>query len=194
MAPRKTSSTATVTTTVTPNVPAPESVVEKPVVVDNVDTTSTTTDNASVDKLAVVLEKLLNIQNVIKELVSEVKIVQKDYNKIQKQTNKKSKKSASSTSSNRAPSGFAKPTRISDQLCEFLGVSKGSSLARTEVTRVINTYIKQHNLQDPNDKRRIIPNSSLRTILGLQEGEVASYFTLQRLLKSHFLKETPVVA
>ena len=188
---RKTStpaSSTTVATTVTVTPPPVEDVAPvKPMV--EATTTDVSTEVSNVDKLSTVLEKLLSFQNEVKEIISIVKVVQKEYNKIQKQTNKKTKKASSSTGT-RAPSGFAKPTRISDQLCEFLGVSKGSSLARTEVTRVINTYIKQHNLQDPNDKRRIIPNAALRVILGLKEGEVASYFTLQRLLKSHFLKET----
>ena len=180
------STTVATTVTVTPP-PVEDAAPVKPVVEAPTDVPP---EVSNVDKLSTVLEKLLSFQNEVKELISIVKVVQKEYNKIQKQTNKKTKKSSNASTGNRAPSGFAKPTRISDQLCEFLGVSKGSSLARTEVTRVINTYIKQHNLQDSTDKRRIIPNAALRVILGLKEGEVASYFTLQRLLKSHFLKET----
>ena len=87
---------------------------------------------------------------------------------------------------NRAPSGFVKPTLISKELSEFLGKSDGSEMARTEVTREINAYIRNNNLQDKENGRRINPDSKLKSLLKLKKGEELTYFNLQRYMSPHF--------
>ena len=86
----------------------------------------------------------------------------------------------------RAPSGFAKPSPISQELCDFLGKEAGSELARTEVTKHLTTYIKEHNLQAPEDKRKILPDAKLKKLLKVPKGDEITYFNLQRYLKPHF--------
>ena len=99
---------------------------------------------------------------------------------------------------NRAPSGFVKPTPISKELAEFLGKSDGSEMARTEVTREINAYIRTNNLQDKENGRRINPDAKLKTLLKLKKGEELTYFNLQRYMSPHFAAKgstsIPVVA
>jgi len=87
---------------------------------------------------------------------------------------------------NRAPSGFVKPTLISKELAEFLGKSDGSEMARTEVTREINAYIRTNNLQDKENGRRINPDAKLKSLLKLKKGEELTYFNLQRYMSPHF--------
>ena len=87
---------------------------------------------------------------------------------------------------NRAPSGFVKPTLISKELSEFLGKSDGSEMARTEVTREINAYIRNNNLQDKENGRRINPDAKLKSLLKLKKGEELTYFNLQRYMSPHF--------
>ena len=87
---------------------------------------------------------------------------------------------------NRAPSGFVKPTLISKELSEFLGKSDGSEMARTEVTREINAYIRNNNLQDKENGRRINPDTKLKSLLKLKKGEELTYFNLQRYMSPHF--------
>jgi chromatin remodeling complex protein RSC6 len=106
------------------------------------------------------------------------------------------------------PSGFNKPTKITDTLAKFLSVDKGTCLPRTDVTRRINAYIKEHNLQgmtrtdkngiDKNDNRYInttLPKSDKRykaaTALKklLAPTQDLSYFNLQTYLSPHFIKE-----
>jgi len=87
---------------------------------------------------------------------------------------------------NRAPSGFVKPTLISKELSEFLGKTDGSEMARTEVTREINAYIRNNNLQDKENGRRINPDSKLKSLLKLKKGEELTYFNLQRYMSPHF--------
>jgi upstream activation factor subunit UAF30 len=99
---------------------------------------------------------------------------------------------------NRAPSGFVKPTLISKELSEFLGKTDGSEMARTEVTREINAYIRNNNLQDKENGRRINPDTKLKSLLKLKKGEELTYFNLQRYMSPHFAVKgstsIPVVA
>ena len=95
---------------------------------------------------------------------------------------------------NRAPSGFVKPTLISKELSEFLGKADGAEMARTEVTREINTYIRTNNLQDKENGRRINPDSKLKSLLKLKKGEELTYFNLQRYMSPHFAKSVAATA
>lgn len=138
------------------------------------------------DRFVVVLERLQRFATELKDTVALVKTLQKEFVKAQKASTKKTKKVASVSTKPRTPSGFAKPTKLSDDLCSFLGVSAGSEMARTEVTRVINEYIKTHSLQDTNDKRTIVPDEKLKSILKIGEGDKLTYFNLQTYIKHHF--------
>jgi len=84
------------------------------------------------------------------------------------------------------PSGFAKPGQVSDELRKFLELGSDELIARTEVTKAINCYCKKHSLQDEADKRRIMPDSSLRKLLKLKKGQELTFFNLQTFLKVHF--------
>ena len=95
---------------------------------------------------------------------------------------------------NRAPSGFVKPTLISKELSDFLGKSDGSEMARTEVTREINAYIRNNNLQDKENGRRINPDAKLKSLLKLKKGEELTYFNLQRYMSPHFATASKPVA
>jgi chromatin remodeling complex protein RSC6 len=97
-------------------------------------------------------------------------------------------------SGNRAPSGFVKPTLISKELADFLGKPVGTEWARTEVTREINAYIRQHSLQDKENGRKINPDAKLRSLLQLKKGDELTYFNLQKYMSPHFAKATPVAA
>ena len=88
----------------------------------------------------------------------------------------------------RAPSGFAKPTLISDELCSFLGKPVGTEMARTEVTKSITAYIKEHSLQHAENKRRIMPDTALASLLNVDDSVELTYFNLQKYMKVHFPK------
>lgn len=89
---------------------------------------------------------------------------------------------------NRKPSGFVKPALISPELATFLNKPKGSEMARTDVTREINAYIKEHNLQNPENRRFINPDAKLRKLLKLGKTDELSYFNLQKYMSPHFTK------
>ena len=179
MAPKKTQTT---TAPVAATEPVAAKVVSEPVP----ETPAVVADD--VDQFVAVLEKLQGFAADIKDVITKVKTLQKEYNKVKNQKTSRKVKKAAGAASGRAPSGFAKPTGLSDQLCEFLGIAKGSSQARTEVTRTINAYVKTHKLQDPADKRRILPDAKLSSILTLGPEDKLTYFNLQSFMKPHFIK------
>lgn len=98
------------------------------------------------------------------------------------------------TNANRAPSGFVKPTLISNELAAFLGKPEGSVLARTEVTREVNAYIRNQKLQDKDNGRKINPDAKLLKLLKLKKGDELTYFNLQKYMAAHFAKSTPAPA
>jgi chromatin remodeling complex protein RSC6 len=95
---------------------------------------------------------------------------------------------------NRAPCRFIKPTIISDELATFLGRVKGINVARTEVTKEINAYIRTNKLQDPTNCYRIIPDAALAKLLKLNKSDELAYFNLQNYLSYHFPKSPKALA
>ena len=88
----------------------------------------------------------------------------------------------------RAPSGFVKPTLISNELASFLGKDQGTQMARTEVTREINAYIRANNLQDKDNGRKINADTKLKQLLKLGKSDELTYFNLQKFMSPHFAK------
>jgi len=131
----------------------------------------------------VLVDKLAALTNLNKEIQVAVKQVVKDYDKLRKVVDKIQKKRENARKS---PSGFAKPNKISDELCDFIGVPHGTEKSRTEITRYINNYVKEHNLNKPTNRRIILPDDKLKAILNVKDGEEVTFFILQRLISHHF--------
>jgi len=68
---------------------------------------------------------------------------------------------------------------------------KGTELARTDVTKEINVYIREHKLQDPTNGRRILADDKLKALLHLKSEDELTYFNLQKFMSPHFAKATP---
>jgi len=139
------------------------------------------------------LAKLQQLSGMISSLKSDYRVLEKKWTRelkaSQKLNTKRKRKSI-----NRAPSGFVKPTRISDELAKFLEKPSGSEMARTEVTRDINAYIRKNNLQDKENGRKINPDSKLAALLKLKKTDELTYFNLQRYMSPHFAKAVKVEA
>lgn len=88
----------------------------------------------------------------------------------------------------RKPSGFAKATYMSPVLCDFLGVPHGTEMARTEVTKHVLAYVKDNGLQNPEMKRIILMDDKLQKLLNPEKDETVTYFSIQRLMKVHYIK------
>ena len=134
-----------------------------------------------------VLGQLSALRAQLTSITSQVRNLQKRAERELRQATKETRK-RQRKSGNRAPSGFVKPTLISLELANFLGKDQGSQMARTEVTREINSYIRAHSLQDPKNGRRILPDTKLRKLLKVGAKEELTYFNLQRYMSPHFAK------
>ena len=88
----------------------------------------------------------------------------------------------------RAPSGFVKPAAISPELAKFLGVAADTKMARTDVTKMITSYVKEHKLQASDNGRRIMPDTKLKALLKVTDKDEVTYFNLQKFMKHHFVK------
>ena len=171
---------------------------EAPVVEQVVAPVTESSDAAATDAEAPLAEqsveflaKLQQLGVLISSLKAEYRTLEKKWTRevktAQKQSSKRKRKAG-----NRAPSGFVKPTKISDELASFLGKEKGTEMARTDVTREINTYIRAHKLQDKDNGRKIIPDTKLAALLKLKKTDELTYFNLQKYMSPHFAKATKV--
>lgn len=122
--------------------------------------------------------QMTELQNNIRVLEKKTK---KSFKKINKELNKKKHKNAL-----KKPSGFAKPTKVTNELCIFMNKPQGTELARTEVTQYLINYIKEHNLQNKENKKYIKPDNKLSELLKLNEFDTLTYFNLQSYMNKHF--------
>ena len=179
--------------------PEPEAVAPAPVVQEAsvslaLDTADVAESELSMSaKLNVFGAKLQQIAGLLSTVKTEFKVLEKTVSRelknAQKSSNRKKKASGS-----RQPSGFVKPTRISDELAAFLGKTVGTEMARTVVSREINAYIRENKLQDPANGRRIHADTKLTTLLKLNPSDELTYFNLQRYMKHHFVKDAAAPA
>ena len=177
--PTTTTTTAATTTAATTTEPQVENVVVTS------DTTSVVNQGFTefISNFQSMLSQFSSLRTELKTLerqtMKQLKVVEK--------LNNKKKRGAK-----RKPSGFVKPSPISDELALFLGKEKGVEMARTDVTREINQYIRSHNLQDKANGRQINPDKALSTLLKItpESDVVLTYFNLQRYMGPHFPKST----
>ena len=164
-----------------------------PVVVAKVDETGqapAVVEEAADDKTADIenvvqslADKIGSLAVLVKDIQSSLKPVLKEHDKLRKIVERIQKKR---DNARKSPSGFAKPNKISDELCDFIGVPHGTEKSRTDITRYINAYVKEHNLNKPTNRRIILPDDKLKNILKINNGEEVTFFILQRLISHHF--------
>ena len=136
--------------------------------------------------------KLVHLRAMEASLMADLKLLHKTTLKHIKTMNKK-KKRVVGEKKNRTPSGFAKPTKMSQELCKFLNKPDGTEMARTEVTKFITNYVKEHDLQNPDNRREIKCDTKLKTLLNVDDTVPVTYFNLQKYMKVHFMKAEPAV-
>ena len=147
------------------------------------DVVETTTETGFGD----LLRKLTEVTSLLATVKQEARALEKRLTRELKAAQKASAKKKAGKG-NRSPSGFVKPTLISEELASFLEKPSGTEMARTEVTREINKYIRAHNLQCKENGRKIIPDAKLSKLLNLTKKDELTYFNLQRYMSPHFAK------
>lgn len=132
-----------------------------------------------ITQLTVMKTQITVIQQNIKQLEKSVK---KQMKGLKKEVTKTKNKG------NRQPSGFAKPSKVTKELCEFMNKAEGTEIARTEVTRALVAYIKENKLENTTNSKIINPDQKLKILLGIEEGQELNYFTIQKFMNKHFVK------
>ncbi|KAI7992472.1 Protein TRI1 [Camellia lanceoleosa] len=84
----------------------------------------------------------------------------------------------------REPRGIMKPRRVSPEMQAFLGGVP--EIPRTQALKLIWAYIKQHNLQDPENKKVIICDENLKKIFAGRDR--VGFLEIAGLMNPHFLK------
>ena len=138
------------------------------------------------------LNSIFQMKNSIAILQNQVKLLERDKNKqikkLERELNRKKQKKQ------RQPSGFAKPTKISNKLCQFLNKPHGSEVARTEVTQYLISYIKEHKLQNESNKSFIKPDKKLSELLNTDKSDNITYFNIQGFMNKHFIKKNEITS
>jgi len=165
----------------------------KPVEIESVEESPVEVSTVVEESSTEVLFKKLNLQfhdlvSAMKTIQANLKVLEKEVAKDRKELKKKNKKKTDK----KKASGFAVPTPISNELANLLGLPNDSQIARTDVTSRVIAYVKEHNLQNPENKKQILPNEALSSILQVPEGDVITFFNIQTYLKKHFIT-LPVV-
>ena len=146
------------------------------------------------DVLKDIAKQLDATSKLLRLLATEVRKCSKEHDKEIKLAIKQKggKKDVDPNKPKRKPSGITKPALISDELADFLGVPHGTELSRPDVSKRIGCYIKEHNLQNPENKRIIFPDEAFGKLLrydsSIEGIEKLSYFNMQKYLKIHYPK------
>lgn len=162
-----------------------ESVVES--VADNVVVPVVQTEGSLQESFNGVVSLLGDMNGLLSKVKAELKVLEKQVSKEMKVLDKINQKK-NKNKGLRAPSGFVKPTKISDELAAFLKKEKGSMMARTDVTKEMTAYIRENSLQDKTNGRKILPDSKLKKLLKVSDSEELTYFNLQKFMSPHFEK------
>ena len=158
--------------------------------------TEQTTQSTSISNIVASFETINDTITLFKmqlnSLQQQVKTLEKSVNKELKGVKKVSDKAAAQKPKKpRAPSGFAKPTKVTKELCDFMNRPEGTEIARTEVTKILSEYIKTNKLQEQseNSKNKIVPDDKLRSLLGItsEESVNLTFFNIQKYMNKHFI-------
>jgi chromatin remodeling complex protein RSC6 len=130
------------------------------------------------------------IRSELSLLTGVMKLLKKASKKSERGTRRKrTAAEAGASDVPKKPSGFSRPSDLSDELCAFLGVPGGTPLPRTVVTKMMCEYIKQNELGLATNKRCVDftkpAAEQLRRLLEPEPGATVTYFNLQRYLKRH---------
>jgi hypothetical protein len=145
------------------------------------------------EDLKSVLTSLTTLRETVSSMITEVKRLDKRVHREIKDARKRKRRvraEGEEGAKPRGPSIFEIPTKVTDELCLFLGHPKGTLISRSNVTKQINNYVKEKNLKNKHD---ITPDVPLRKLLQVPETEQLTYFNLQRYLNRHYIKTEKVV-
>ena len=138
--------------------------------------------------------QFIEVLNTLGTFKTNISLLQKDIRTLERNVKRKIKTLEKESKKNRnkgnkKPTGFASPSNVTSEICNFMNVPEGTKLARTEVTKFLIKYIKENQLQNPSQKKEIKPDKALRSLLDIKNNsnEPLTYFNLQSKMNKHFV-------
>lgn len=145
---------------------------------------------AEVDQLNSVVDQYITEHREPKntDMNRFLKSLEKGLRKVRVHVQKIGKNRTATQAAPGVQSGFQKPVRISSAVAQFTGWDANEPRARVEVTNFVCDYIKQNNLQSPEDRRVILADQRLSQLLEYQSDRDGNltYATIQKLLAKHY--------
>ena len=147
-------------------------------------------EESVVTNFAALLVKFNALRTSLNELAPEMKKMEKQVARLEKKAERRRRRKTGAV----GPDGekkanpttvFTKPVQITPELCVFLGLPKGTQVSRSDVTRGVMKYAKEHQLTN---KQAITPDATLRKLLSLTEADSLTILNLQKYLKGHYVK------
>ena len=148
-------------------------------------------DESVVANFAGLLTKFNALRLALNELAPEMKKMEKQVARLEKKAERRRRRKTGADGEKKAnpTTVFTKPVEITKELCVFLQLAPGTQISRSDVTRGVMKYAKEHQLTD---KQTIKPDATLRKLLGLTEKDNLTILNLQKYLKGHYVKAVVV--
>jgi chromatin remodeling complex protein RSC6 len=128
-------------------------------------------------------------QKIRDEAVANIKTLQRLQKRVAKEVKEASKRrrrakreGEDGAPKEKRPTIFTTPVTLKDELCGFLGKSKGTQMTPADVTRAFSAYVDSHKLKDAEKGHTIHPDAAMRKVLGVKEGETLTYRNIQSYL------------
>ena len=118
----------------------------------------------------------------IKTLQRLQKRVAKDVKEAGRRRRRGKKETEDGVPKEKRPTIFTTPVTLKDQLCAFLGKTKGSQMTPADVTRAFSAYVDSKKLKDAEKGHTIHPDEPMRKVLGVKDGETLTYRNIQSYL------------
>jgi chromatin remodeling complex protein RSC6 len=135
-----------------------------------------------------ILKDFEALMDTTRQMSARMKLIQKEHSKNSRKHSRKT--STDDPDSKKKTALSLTQYTISDELCTFLGFPLNSNLPRSEVTKAINTYIKENNLQDPANRKFILlegsPAADKLKVLLRNPDQPVTFFSIQKYLKPHY--------
>lgn len=124
-------------------------------------------------------EKEVDQVSLFLQKIEEIVVTSKELTKIAKLITKKRKTPARRGGGS---GGFQVPVVLAPQLSKFLNVDAATNLPRTEVTKMITKYIKEHELQCEDNRKNFLCDVALAALFDVPEGTQTNWFEMQRFM------------
>ena len=147
---------------------------------------------------------IVSHQKIRDEAVSNIKTLQRLQKRVAKEVKEAGKRrrrakreGEDGVVKEKRPTIFTTPVTLKDELCQFLGKSKGAQMTPADVTRAFSAYVDSHKLKDAEKGHTIHPDVAMRKVLSVKDGEALTYRNIQSYLYKLYIlpeKKKAVVA